>query len=103
MSAMWLQRLVEQGAISAAQLAQAEKMATEMGLSTISALIRLGHASGIVLAKAQAEACGCEFVRLEGREIPVEVVELIPRSIAAENTLMPLSRTDGVLLIALAD
>ena len=57
----WLKKLVKQGLISTDQLAEAEDMATNMGIGVPDALVRLGYVSGIVVARA---AGGSVWLRL---------------------------------------
>src|SRR5579863_7328935 len=68
MPADWLQKFIKQGLISAEQLAEADDMAANMGISTGDALVRLGYVSGAAVAQAQAAAYGYEFISLDGRE-----------------------------------
>jgi len=103
MPADWLQKLIKQGLISTEQLAEAEDMASNMGISTGDALVKLGYVSGIVVAKAQAEAYGYDFITLDGREISPAVIELVPESVARENMVIPLSLEDESLLVAVSD
>jgi type IV pilus assembly protein PilB len=99
----WLQKLVKQGLISTDQLAEAEDMAANMGIGVPDALVRLGYVSGIVVARAQAEAYGYDFINLDGREISPTVIELVPESVARENMVIPLSLEDESLLVAVSD
>lgn len=103
MSADWLQKLVKQGTISSDQLAEADDMASNMGISTADALVRLGYVSGILVAKTQAEAYGYDFINLDGREISPAVIELVPESVARENTVIPLALEDDALVVAVSD
>jgi type IV pilus assembly protein PilB len=103
MPADWLQKLVKQGLISTDQLAEAEDMAANMGIGVPDALVRLGYVSGIVVARAQAEAYGYDFINLDGREISPTVIELVPESVARENMVIPLSLDDDSLLVAVSD
>jgi type IV pilus assembly protein PilB len=103
MPADWLKKLVKQGVISAEQLAEADDMASGMGISTADALVRLGYASGLVVAKAQADAYGFDFINLDGREISPAVIELVPESVARENMVVPLSLEDDALVVAIGD
>jgi type IV pilus assembly protein PilB len=103
MPADWLQKLVKQGLISTDQLAEAEDMAANMGIGVPDALVRLGYVSGIVVARAQAEAYGYDFINLDGREISPSVIDLVPESVARENMVIPLSLEDESLLVAVSD
>jgi len=103
MPADWLQKIVKQGVISTDQLGEAEDMASNMGIGVADALVRLGYVSGMVVAKAQAEAYGYDFINLDGREISPSVIELVPESVARENMVIPLSIEDDSLLVAVSD
>ena len=103
MPADWLQKLVKQGVISTDQLGEAEEMASNMGVGVADALVELGYVSGMVVAKAQAEAYGYDFINLDGREISPAVIELVPESVARENMVIPLSLEDDSLLVAVSD
>jgi type IV pilus assembly protein PilB len=103
MPADWLQKIVKQGLISTDQLGEAEDMASNMGIGVADALVRLGYVSGMVVAKAQAEAYGYDFINLDGREISPSVIELVPESVARENMVIPLSLEDDSLLVAVSD
>jgi type IV pilus assembly protein PilB len=99
----WLQKLIKQGVISTDQLGEAEDMASNMGIGVADALVRLGYVSGMVVAKAQAEAYGYDFINLDGREISPSVIELVPESVARENMVIPLALEDDSLLVAVGD
>ena len=103
MPADWLQKIVKQGVISTDQLGEAEDMASNMGIGVADSLVRLGYVSGMVVAKAQAEAYGYDFINLDGREISPSVIELVPESVARENMVIPLSIEDDSLLVAVSD
>ncbi len=103
MPADWLQKLIKQGVISTDQLGEAEDMASNMGIGVADALVRLGYVSGMVVAKAQAEAYGYDFINLDGREISPSVIELVPESVARENMVIPLALEDDSLLVAVSD
>jgi len=103
MPADWLQKLIKQGIISTDQLGEAEDMASNMGIGVADALVRLGYVSGMVVAKAQAEAYGYDFINLDGREISPSVIELVPESVARENMVIPLNLEDDSLLVAVSD
>jgi type IV pilus assembly protein PilB len=103
MPADWLQKFIKQGLISAEQLAEADDMAANMGISTGDALVRLGYVSGAAVAQAQAAAYGYEFISLDGREISPSIIELVPESVARENMVIPLALEDDALTIAVSD
>ena len=49
--------------------------------------------------RAKAEQYGMDFIRLREIEIPPNVIEKVPESIARENQLMPLSEEGGVIKV----
>lgn len=99
----WMQQLVDDGFLGPAQLDEASGMAGSMGISPGEALVKLGYVSAEVIAQAQASMYGYEFIELEGLEIPQSVIELVPESMARENTVIPVGMDGDSLQIALHD
>jgi type IV pilus assembly protein PilB len=86
--------LIRKKVISPDQLAEAKKLATQSGKSVADELIRLGYASGDDVMRAMAQEHGLDFVNLNEVVIPPAIVELVPESVARENTVLPLSEVD---------
>lgn len=103
MAAEWLQKLVDEDAISADQLAEAEAMASSTGITPEDALIRMDYVEESVIGHAKARYFNHEFVNLEGMEIPPSVVELVPESVARENIVLPVAVEDDALVVCLSD
>jgi type IV pilus assembly protein PilB len=103
MAADWLQKLVDDGVISADQLAEAEQIASSMGIKVEEALVKNGYTTDAVIAECQANAFGHEFVDLTETEIPPSVIEMVPESVARENTVLPLGLSGESLVIAISD
>ncbi|QDU53043.1 GspE/PulE family protein [Gimesia panareensis] len=99
----WMQQLVDDGYLGPAQLDEASSLASSMGISPGEALVKLGYVGAEVIAQAQASMYGYEFVELEGMEIPQSVIELVPESMARENTVIPVGMKGDSLQIALHD
>jgi len=99
----WMQQLVDDGLLGPAQLDEASGLASSMGISPGEALVKLGYVGAEVIAEAQASMYGYEFVELEGIEIPQSVIELVPESMARENTVIPVGMKGDSLQIALHD
>ncbi len=95
--------LVSQGIVSPDQLAEAQQMAQESGMSLPDALTRLGYASGEDVIRAMAQQNNCEYVNLSEVVIPPAVVELVPESVARENAVLPLAQSDGMLKVIISD
>ena len=103
MAADWLQRLVDDGLISADQLDEALQMASRLGIKPEDALVRQGYIEQSVVGEYLAAQFGYEFVNLESMEIPPSIIELVPESVARENLVMPLQLQGESLMIAIND
>src|SRR5262245_25700934 len=103
MAADGLERLVEDDVISAAQLAEAEEMAANLGIKPEDALIKQGYVAASVIARAIAEAYGYDYLELDEQEILPSVIEMVPESVARENIVIPLELQDESLVVAISD
>lgn len=99
----WMQQLVDDGFLGPAQLDEASDMANSMGISPGEALVKMGYVGAEIIAQAQASMYGYEFVELDSLEIPQTVIELVPESMARENTVIPVGMKGDSLQIALHD
>ena len=95
--------LIRQGIISPEQLAEAQQMVAESGISLPEAMTKLGYATGEEVMRAMAEQHGLDYVNLNEVAIPPSVVELVPESVARENVAIPLSESDGKLTVIVSD
>ncbi len=101
MSEDYIRKLVDDGVISEDQLAEAEGMASSLGISAADALVRLGYVSSGEMGQLQAQQYGHEFVNIDAMEIPASVIALIPESVARENIVIPLGLDDERLRVAM--
>ena len=97
------QILVSEGIVSAEQLAEAMRMASTSGKKVHDEVVRLGYVEAVKVMKVLAKAYRLKFVNLADISVPEEIVQLLPESVARENTIFPLSESDGVLRIATCD
>ena len=97
------QILISEGLVSAEQLAEAMRMASTSGKKVHDEVVRLGYAEAVKVMKVLAKAYRLKFVNLADISVPEEIVQLLPESVARENTIFPLSESDGVLRIATCD
>jgi type IV pilus assembly protein PilB len=97
------QILVSEGIVSAEQLAEALRMASTSGKKVHDEVVRLGYADAAKVMKVLAKAHRLKFVNLAEISVPEEIVQLLPESVARENTIFPLSESDGTLRIATCD
>ena len=97
------QILVSEGIVSAEQLAEALRMASTSGKKVHDEVVRLGYAEAVKVMKVLAKAHRLKFVNLADISVPEEIVQLLPESVARENTIFPLSESGGTLRIATCD
>ena len=97
------QILISEGLVSAEQLAEAMRMASTSGKKVHDEVVRLGYVEAVKVMKVMAKAHRLKFVNLADISVPEEIVQLLPESVARENTIFPLSESDGVLRIATCD
>jgi type IV pilus assembly protein PilB len=95
--------LLRQGVVSLDQLSEAEKLANERGIQVGDALIDLEYATPEEVAEAMAKFHRIPYVDLRSVQIPEDVIELVPESVARENTVIPFESRDGSLRVLLAD
>jgi len=95
--------LVSEGIVSAEQLAEAVRIAGTSGKKVHDEVVRLGYAPGEKVMKALAKAHRLKFVNLQETTVPEEIVELLPESVARENTIFPIGESGGVLRVATCD
>ncbi|MGI9473132.1 MAG: GspE/PulE family protein [Rubripirellula sp.] len=95
--------LLKQGVISLDQLTEAEEVAKTTNADVGDVLIQMEYATPEEVAQAMAKHHKIPYVDLRSAQISDEVVELVPESVARENTVLPFSEEDGALRILIAD
>lgn len=95
--------LVKRGTISSDQLAEASKMSDTGGKSIGDCLIALDYATPEEVTKALADFNKLPYVDLREHRIGDEVIELVPESVARENTVLPFSADDGTIRVLVSD
>ncbi|WP_146412775.1 MULTISPECIES: GspE/PulE family protein [Crateriforma] len=95
--------LIKRGIISAEQLAEAEQIAKDTDQDVGDVLVKSEYAAPEDVARALADFHKIPFVDLRETRIPENVIELVPESVARENTVIPYSEEDGALQILIAD
>ena len=78
-------------------------MASTSGKKVHDEVVRLGYAEAVKVMKVLAKAHRLKFVNLAEITVPEEIVQLLPESVARENTIFPLSESGGTLRIATCD
>lgn len=95
--------LIQKKIISRDQLQEAERSGRSSGLKVHDALIRLGYCTGEEVVRAMAKEHGLDYVDLSEVNIPPDVIELVPESVARENSILPMSEEDGALRVIMSD
>ncbi|MFM8281995.1 MAG: GspE/PulE family protein [Planctomycetaceae bacterium] len=95
--------LVSEGLVSAEQLAEVTRIAGSSGKKMHEEVVRLGYAPGDKVMRALAKAYRLKYVDLSGTTVPQETIELLPESVARENTIFPLSVEGSTLRVAGCD
>src|SRR5262245_27421778 len=95
--------LVAAGAITAAQLREAQALERQSGVRLPEALAQLGHVDETTLARALARSSGLPFVDLTRGQVPAQLLERIPAEFAREQGLLPVAEKNGRLVVAVDD
>jgi type IV pilus assembly protein PilB len=96
--------LIRNGIISKEQLAHAAQVANNQNTWVGDALVNLGYATGEQVMRAVAQEHNLEYIDLSETQISASVVELVPESVARENTILPLDEIgDDALRVIVSD
>ncbi|MCE9604725.1 MAG: GspE/PulE family protein [Planctomycetia bacterium] len=99
----FIEILVRNKLLDEKKVAEAKKAARSSNTKLSDAIVKLGFCSVEFVTKAIAKSQGLEYVKLEGIEVPQQVVSLVPESFAREHGVLALSDDDGVLKVVMAD
>ncbi len=95
--------MLDSGVITKDQVVDAENLAKQTGKPIAQALVQLGYATEEEVMRSLASHFRMEYVDLAKVEIPEMVIELMPEAVARENTVLPLSETDGGLKVLMSE
>lgn len=95
--------LQRKGLLSTSQIAEAQEMAKSTDIRVRDAIVRLGYASSEEVTKAVAEEYGREYIDLTDVVIPPAIVELVPESVARENSILPYQMDGDTLRVIMSD
>ena len=96
--------LLRQGVVSLDQLGEANTLARDSDINVADAIIKLGYADPDVVYRALAEFHKMDFVDLTADRIADEVIQLVPESVARENSVIPHREDDsGALHVLVSD
>lgn len=95
--------LLSQGVLRSDQLSAIKLESINSGQTIESIILKHNFASAEQVAKARSIQLGIPFIKLEGRAIPSEVLNLIPESVARRYQLIPFQKEDDYILVAMVD
>ncbi|GAB5402507.1 MAG: ATPase, T2SS/T4P/T4SS family [Aureliella sp.] len=95
--------LLRDGVVSLDQLSEATAMARDNDMPVGDALIQLGYAEPAAVYKAMAKFHKLDFIDLNEAKIADEVIQLVPESVARENSIIPFKDEDGALHVLVSD
>ena len=95
--------LISEGIVSAEQLAEAARVSGTSGTKVHDEVIKLGYAPPDKVMDALGKAYRLKVVDLTGMSVPQDVIELLPESVARENSIFPLAEMGSVLRLATSD
>jgi type IV pilus assembly protein PilB len=95
--------LLRRGVVGLDQLSEATTAAREGDISVADALVQMGYADSKAVYKAMAEFHKMDFVDLADARVADEVIQLVPESVARENSIIPYTDDEGVLRVLVSD
>lgn len=97
------QIILKSGFITPQDFDAAVKSADELGKTLTDVLIYRGLVSEEVLGQLIAEYCGVPYVNLKHKNIPAEVMRLIPEEAATTFRMLPIAKEGSVVQLAMED
>jgi general secretion pathway protein E/type IV pilus assembly protein PilB len=98
-----LDLLVDLGFTNAGQVAQARSEAQAAGIGVVDQLVVSQVIKPGDVTQAKAAQFGAEVVHLANTKIEDDVLSLVPRHVAKKYRVLPLFKTDGKVVVAIAD
>ena len=95
--------LISEGIISPEQLAEAIRVSGSSSSKVHDEVIKLGYAPPEKVMAALGKAYRLTVMDLTGMTVSQDIIELLPESVARENTIFPLSEMGSVLRLATSD
>jgi len=89
--------------IDANQAEDVRRFSVKSGKSTKEALVELGFADRLEIAKALAYQFGMEVVQLDNVSVPPELIKLVSREVVYKYKVLPVKYENDILTVALSD
>jgi len=99
----FLEILVRRGVLSTDQANEVRQYSKETGVAIGDAVVKLEYGRWEDVMMAMAQFYGLAYVDLKELSIPESVIELVPESVARENTVLPMAEDDGALRVIVCD
>ena len=95
--------LIKSGVLGADQVVDADNLARQTNIPLPQALVKLGYATEAEVMRSLALFHRMEYVDLDTAQVPENVIELMPESVARENVVLPIELSDGRLKVLMSD
>ncbi|MFO1065353.1 MAG: GspE/PulE family protein [Pirellulales bacterium] len=95
--------LLRRGVVSLDQLSEATSMARQDDISVADALVKLQYAEGKDVYQALADFHKMTFVDLQSVRIEDSIIQLVPESVARENSIIPYQEDGDALVVLVSD
>ena len=95
--------LAEMGVVTEEQLTEALDLQRTTSVRTGDALLSLSYCQPADIARALSKQFGRDVVDPRAIDIPQEALDAVPKAMAREHHLIPITREDGRLTVAVAD
>ncbi|MBI4601080.1 MAG: Flp pilus assembly complex ATPase component TadA [Planctomycetes bacterium] len=97
------QILKETGAVNDAQVQKALEFAKANSCRIGEALVKTGVCTQQTVSRALAKHWGLPFANLGKGEIKQEIIATVPKEVAIENSIVPVTRKNGSLVVAMSN
>ncbi|MDG2468004.1 MAG: type II/IV secretion system protein, partial [Pirellulaceae bacterium] len=95
--------LIRRKTISIDQFNEADQVARDTSTTPEESLVKLGYATSDEVMRAIAEEHRLEFIDIARTKIPDDIIQLVPESVARENSVIPVDEHDGILRVAISN
>ena len=91
------------GLVSHEDLQKAKEMATANSTGVVKSLIQMGRVTQMDVSKALAGQFGMDTIDLSEYRVPEDIIALVPRPVARRYKIIPVSRHENTLTVAIGD
>jgi general secretion pathway protein E/type IV pilus assembly protein PilB len=95
--------LQDVGLITHEDLQKAKEMAASNHTGVVKSLIQMGRVTQMDVSKALASQFGMDTINLSEYRVPEDIIALVPRPVARRYKIVPISKHDNTLTVAIGD